>query len=289
MLRLRPLLTTAVLFLLLLLLSSCYTYGTEPEFVRGRFTQQPESLRKATLITAEAFMEQYDQFRTDTAYGRRTYRIAVGTRLVVDVVNQDIARSVYVGPDGQIDLPLVGAVQAAGKLLDDLRSDLRESYKPYFKGDFQVNINTDRPEYIFSDRGFNLGGRAVVVVASHSLRGASVDLHGDEGLLEVLFSRFGTAADIGVKPEWKEVGVIRDVTFSEEKKTETVIILCDLEKLLFGGDTRQNIPIRHQDIVFVPRRRDTLIEELHDSLGYWSTMLSDTQQIRDIIKAMEGW
>ena len=75
----------------------------------------------------------------------------------------------------------------------------------------------------------------------------------------------------------------------ESGKTETIIILCDLARLLFGGDTRQNIPIRHRDVIFVPRRRDTLLEEIHDSLGYWASMMTDVQQIRDIIKAMEKW
>jgi protein involved in polysaccharide export with SLBB domain len=289
MVQLRNVLTAAGLFLVLLLLSSCYTYGTEPEFVRGKISQQSESMRYAKVIPAEAFMAQYEQFRGDAAAGQRSYRVAVGTRLQVEVVNQGISRAVYVGPDGQVDLPLVGTVQAGGKLLDDLRSEHKERYAPFFKNDFQINVNTERPEYFYGPRGINLAGRATVVIASRSLRGATVELYGDEGLIEVLFAHYGGSRDLGDKPEWKEVGIIREVVLEEDKAPETIVILCDLESLLFYGDTRQNVPIRHRDIVFVPRRRDTLIEELHDSLGYWSSMLSDVQQIRDIVKAMEGW
>jgi len=96
--------------------------------------------------------------------------------------------------------------------------------------------------------------------------------------------------NLGVKPELREVGVIRQyVTDQTTGATETAIILCNVERLLFGGDVSQNVPIRHKDIVFVPRRRDTLLEEIHDALGYWGQILSNTQQIRDIVKAMEHW
>jgi protein involved in polysaccharide export with SLBB domain len=236
-------------------------------------------------------MEQYAQFRGDTAFGQATYRIAVGTRLAVQVVSQGIDRQVYVGPDGKIDLPLVGTVKAAGKNIDNLRDELKERFKPYFRGDFQVNINTDRPEFVSSDGRLFLAGRATIVIADQGLRGNLAELQGDECLAEVLFgSGWGGGTSLGEKPEWKEVGVIREVAFDDpDRPNETIVILCDLERLLFAGDVRQNVPIRHRDIVFVPRRRDTLIEELHDSLGYWAGMLSDTEDIRDVVKAMEGW
>ncbi len=277
----------------LFLLSSCYTYGTEPEWVRGKISEQPESIRYAKVIRAEDFMEQYRQFQREYGYGREDYRIAIGVRLNIEVVDQGIVRSVYVGPDGKIDLPLVGTVKAAGKPIDQLRRELRERYRPFFKGDVQINVNTDRPVIVAGNYRWNLAGRATVIIADYGLGGNVVDLQGDENLTEVLFrnSNWGTVGSfLGVKPEWKEVGVIRQINPEEEgQKAETVIILCDLERLLFGGDTRQNVPIRHRDIIFVPRRRDTLLEEIHDSLGYWATMLTDVQQIRDIIKAMEKW
>jgi len=275
----------------LLLLSSCYTYGTEPEFVRGKISEQPESIRYAKLIRAEDFMEQYEQFRKEYGYGREDYRIAIGVRLNIEVVDQGIVRSVYVGPDGKIDLPLVGTVKAAGKRIDQLRQELKERYRPFFKGDIQVNVNTDRPVIATGDYRWNLAGRATVIIADYGLGGNVVDLQGDETLTEVLFRNgrwTSTGTFLGNKPEWKEIAVIREIPpAAEGKPPQTIIILCDLERLLFGGDTRQNVPIRHRDVIFVPRRRDTLLEEIHDSLGYWATMLTDVQQIRDIIKAME--
>ena len=274
----------------LIVLSSCYTLGTEPEWVRGPISDQPQSLRRASVIPAELFMEQYKQFQSDSAYGQQSYRIAVGIRLDVDVIGQGVAKSVHVGPDGQIDLPYVGTVKAAGKYLDELRDDLKELYTPFFKGDFQVNVNTTRPIAVLGNDLLYLSGRATLIVADDSLRGGTVELQGDELLTEVIFSRHGGIGNIGEKPEWKEIGIIREVTMDEEAgEKETIIILCDLEKLLFGGDMRQNVPIRNKDIVFVPRRRDSLIEELHESMGYWASFMSNVQRIRNVVKAMESW
>ncbi len=277
------------------LLSSCYTYGTEPEWVRGKISDQSESYRQAKLILAPMWMEQYKQLREDPAYGQRNYRIAIGVPLAVEVVNQGLTRSVYVGPDGTVDLPLVGTVHAAGKRIEELRKELVTRYGPFFKDDVQVSINTDRPvAFLGGDNRWSIGGRATVIMADDNLTGKTVDLQGDENLLETLFGYGsgggGGGTGLGAKPEWKEVGIIREIVKDEAKgETQTIIILCDMEKLLFGGDTMQNVPIRHKDIVFVPRRRDTLLEEIHQSLGYWSSLLSDVQQIHDIVKAMGKW
>lgn len=275
------------------LLSSCYTYGTEPEWVRGKLSDQSASYRQAKLILAPAWMQEYKSLGEDPAYGQRKYRIAIGVPLAVEVINQGVARSVYVGPDGTVDLPLVGTVHAAGKRIEELRKELTTRYGPFFKDEVQVSVNTDRPvAFLGGDNRWSIGGRATVITADENLTGKTVELQGDESLLEALFgsSGGGSGVGLGAKPEWKEVGIIREVVTDEAKGvTETVIILCDMEKLLFGGDTMQNVPIRHKDIVFVPRRRDTLIEEIHQSMGYWSSMLSDVQQIRDIVKAMQKW
>ncbi len=292
--RLRSFLAAAGTVLALSALSSCYTYGTEPEWVRGRISDQSDSFRRAVLIPAAQWMEQYKQLREDPAYGQRSYRIAIGVPLAVEVVNEGITRSVYVSPDGTVDLPLVGTVYAAGKRINELRAELATRYEPFFKDRVQVNVNTDRPvAFLGGDNRWRIGGRVTVIVADYGITGKTVDLQGDENLLEALFgygNGYAGHTNLGAKPELKEVGVIREyVTDEASGRTETVIILCDVERLLFGGDVMQNVPIHHKDIVFVPRRRDTLLEEIHDALGYWSQMLTDTQQIRDIVKAMEKW
>lgn len=282
---------TAALLGLVGLISSCYTLATEPQHVRGKISEQPESLRKAKVILAEDYIEQYKEL--SSIYGQRDYKIPVGSKLSFEVINQGLVRTVFVGPDGKIDLPLIGTTDVAGKFIDEVREELTQKYAPYFKGDVQVNLNATMPVLGYDRGRWGLAGKATIIIASDDLRGNIVYLQGDEDLTDVVFSNrsgSGGTGTIGAKSEWKEIGIIREVNLGNGKDTkETVIILCDLEKILFRGDLAENIPIRHKDIVFVPRRRDSLLEELHDSLNFWSSMLSDTQNIRDIVKAMEGW
>jgi hypothetical protein len=254
-----------------LVLSSCYTIATESQFSRGKLSEQPEELRKATVILASDYMEQYRQL--SAMYGQRDYKINVGSRLSFEVVNHGLARVVYVGPDGKVDLPLIGPTSIAGKFLDEVRKELETKYDRFFKGDVQVNLNTQMP-VVGYDRGhWGLAGKATVIIASSGLTGNSVYLQGDEELTDVIFSsnKGGSSrvSSLGHNSEWKEVGIIREVRLGDdEEKKETVIILCDLEKILFRGDLAENIPIKHKDIVFIPRRRDSLLEELHDSLSF---------------------
>ena len=291
----RQTLAAAALVLCLILLASCYTFGTEPEWVKGRFTDQART--EATLIPAPLFMEEYERLAEDPAFGRRDFRITINTRLKVDVQNDDkVSATVDVGPDGQVDLPLVGLVKVAGRHLNTVREDLAARYAPFYKDKVQVAVNTERTWHanVYGMGRIGTAGRATVVVASHSIAGSQTELHGADRLIDVLFGGTGLSGrgglTLGDKPEWKQVGIIRKVRLDTDGSEErVVIILCDLEALLFRGDLLQNVPIRHQDLVFVPRRRDTLLEELHQSLGYWAGGLSSTQQIRDVIKAMENW
>lgn len=280
----------AVTGLILLTLTSCYTLATEPEFVRGKISDQPESTRKATLIPAETFMAEYNNLYS--VYGRKNFKIPVGTKLVFSITNQkELDTTIAVGPDGQVDLPLIGTVHVAGKFLDDLRSELRDRYTPFFKKDVSINLNTEMRTIGYFGGNGGIAGKATVIIADDGLNGREVYLDGDEELTDVLFSSgsYGGRERLGIKPEWKEIGIIRKVQMEDQATQETIIILCDLEKVLFSGDLKQNVPIKHKDIVFVPRRRDSLLEELRDSLSFWAGMFSDAQQIRDVIKAMEGW
>jgi polysaccharide export outer membrane protein len=58
------------------------------------------------------------------------YRLGVGDRLRVESsVDETLDREVYVQPDGEITLPLVGEVMAAGKTVKELREELIEVFR----------------------------------------------------------------------------------------------------------------------------------------------------------------
>jgi polysaccharide export outer membrane protein len=60
------------------------------------------------------------------------YRIGIGDRLRVESsVDETLDREVEVQPDGEITLPDVGEVMAAGKTVQELREELLEAYKAH--------------------------------------------------------------------------------------------------------------------------------------------------------------
>jgi polysaccharide export outer membrane protein len=61
-----------------------------------------------------------------TGNGRPVYEIGIGDRLVVFVYEEDSREECLVRPDGNITLPLIGDVQAAGRTPEDLTAEIRE-------------------------------------------------------------------------------------------------------------------------------------------------------------------
>jgi polysaccharide export outer membrane protein len=58
------------------------------------------------------------------------YRLGIGDRLLIESsVDESLRREVEIQPDGEITLPIVGEVMAAGKTVKELREDLVEVFK----------------------------------------------------------------------------------------------------------------------------------------------------------------
>lgn len=58
------------------------------------------------------------------------YRLGIGDRLLVESsVDESLRREVQIQPDGEITLPIVGEVMAAGKTVKELREDLVDVFK----------------------------------------------------------------------------------------------------------------------------------------------------------------
>ncbi len=67
------------------------------------------------------------------AMAQGQYKIQPGDSLQIEVLeDQSLNRSVLVLPDGNISLPLIGTVRAAGMSLSDLRAKLVAAYQPNF-------------------------------------------------------------------------------------------------------------------------------------------------------------
>jgi protein involved in polysaccharide export with SLBB domain len=87
----------------------------------------------------------------------RTYHLGPGDRLRILVYGETDSASenneYFVGSSGTVSVPLIGDVPAAGKTVDELRSDIVEKLKDGYLKDPKVNIEVIvyRPYYILGE------------------------------------------------------------------------------------------------------------------------------------------
>ncbi|MBN1417490.1 MAG: polysaccharide biosynthesis/export family protein, partial [Planctomycetes bacterium] len=271
------------------MIPGCYTSLTKPTGVVDYLGRM--NVSAGYIVDAPTYMQEYLRLLKEN--GKPPYRLNVGIRMRVSVYGRGIDAVVNVAPDGAVDLPLIGRIQAKGRTIADFRDEVQKLYAPFFVETPQVSVNVEELQN-FGPRGL-YAGRVTVLTKEGSVwqRGSGnsvVDLQGDEHLTEIL-ARTGGMHDY---TDWKQIAVIRSSPYSDsdpndESPREALIIVCDLEKYFKEADTRQNIPLRHQDVVFIPTRPNTLLEEVRASIAAWFGILSDVEGIRNIIKRMEDW
>lgn len=75
------------------------------------------------------------------AVGRPEYRIGPSDLLTVTVFQiEDLGREVRVNNNGEVSLPLVGAIGAAGRTVDQLEDDIAKKYAEKYLQDPQVTV-----------------------------------------------------------------------------------------------------------------------------------------------------
>jgi polysaccharide export outer membrane protein len=79
--------------------------------------------------------------QTGVYTGNSEYRIGPQDLLEVSVfLNQDLRREVRVNTGGQISLPLVGSIQAGGKTVKELETELSAAYGKSYLQNPQINV-----------------------------------------------------------------------------------------------------------------------------------------------------
>ena len=96
----------------------------------------------ATAVTGTDTLAKPDNITQIGAYtGNSEYRIGPQDLLEVSVfLNQDLKREVRVNTIGQISLPLIGSVQAGGKTVSELETELSTVYGKSYLQSPQINV-----------------------------------------------------------------------------------------------------------------------------------------------------
>lgn len=147
--------------------------------------------------------------------------------------NPELNEQVTVRPDGAISLPLVGKVHAAGRTVDDLEAGLRQQYAGELR---QANITV-------IVKGF--AGQRVYVDGEVG-QPQMVNILGNLTAMQAIASAGGLTAD----SKLEEVLVIRR---GAGEPAQPIVIPLNLQRVLEGTDTRQDISLQPYDIVFVPK------------------------------------
>ena len=106
----------------------------------------------SSLILGCSPARQYSELPTEVAdYTREIYQVGVGDQLSVKVWrNEELSVTVPVRPDGNISVPLVGDIFAAGKSAPTLAEEIEKSLSSYIRNP-QVTViitNANSTEFI---------------------------------------------------------------------------------------------------------------------------------------------
>jgi len=159
------------------------------------------------------------------------YRIGVDDMLTISVWHEpDLSRTVPVRPDGQISLPLVGDITAAGKTAVELQGELRAALAKYVK-DPEVNV-------IVTD----IRSQRINVIGQVSRPGA-FPLTQAMGVLDAL-AQAGGLKDFAKK---NNIYVLRVMPDGRRLR-----IKYSYQAVLKGGKNAQELMLQSHDTVVVP-------------------------------------
>jgi polysaccharide export outer membrane protein len=160
------------------------------------------------------------------------FRLQVGDEVAIDVWREtELSTRQRIQSDGTIAPPLLGALDATGRTLDELRDDLAVRYAEYLK-DPKVSVHVTG---IHSDRVFVLG---------EVQDPQAVDLHGPTTLLQAI------AMAGGFEQEFANRRAVRVVRRGAGDCPDTLPI--DADAIICGR--RADVPLQRGDIVYVPSR-----------------------------------
>jgi polysaccharide export outer membrane protein len=173
------------------------------------------------------------------------YVLGVGDQLVIHIVDLDDIpdRPMRIGPNGLLDLPLIGNVQASGKTMEQLKAELVELYGKYIQTPLiSLNLTDDK-------------GHPVSVVGEVNNPGVQ-QLQGPRRLIEVITLAGGLKADAGSKVivtrqlHW---GKIDAPGATVDPATGTSTVVLPLDELLSSKAPSDNILIEPNDIISISK------------------------------------
>lgn len=210
-------------------------------YAQGRYKEAQEEFKKALALDIDEeapsskgteIAAQKEPETLVKAQKSSGYLIGEEDTLYISVwQNKDLDQEVVVRPDGMISFPLVGDIPAAGRAISQVDDELTERLKEYVKyPDVSISVK-------------KLGGKKVMVLGEVFSPGVYT-VTGKSTLLEAIALAKGFTSSAVVS----SVIVIRG-GFKKPKG-----IRINLNRAIMKADMSQNIVLRPEDIVYVPKK-----------------------------------
>ncbi len=186
-----------------------------------------------------------------------TYVVDPPDSIQVEIFNEpELSRTVQVRQDGQVTLAHVGEVEVAGLTPIQIQQKLAEAYSRFYK----------EPEILVT---------VAVYRSKHIYVYGEVGAEGTQAYTgyQKVSDAIGDAGGITWRAASSRVRVIRGDPHDPE------IYMVDLDELVFEGDTRQDVSLAEDDVVYVPPnvlawigyQMDNLLFPFRGVLGVLST------------------
>jgi polysaccharide export outer membrane protein len=188
-------------------------------------------------------------------------------------------KPVQIDNDGEVTLPMIGSVHAAGLTVQQLQENLVTAYKKYFK-DPQITLQvTD-----FRSQP--------VSVAGNVTKPGVVQLRGNRNLMEVIGQAGGLQADAGdsvlITRNLSEGPIPVAGAFTDPTGKYSVAHI-NIRSILSGKDPEANIQIKPHDVITVPRARLVYVLGNVTRPGGYVLTENETMSITQVIALAGGW
>ncbi len=207
------------------------------------------------LMSFILFTGQLPAFCLDAAAPEKEYPIAAGDVININVFPaQEFSREVTVQPDGSVEIPLLGSVDAAGLKTDELQKVLTAKFSKYVSS----------PSITLSVRKFSFQRVALI----GQVHGPGYYEYREGMRLLDLVAQAGGLQDYA---RGAKVRIYRKSQDGKDKGAE-LVISADLDKVL-AGDLEKNVPLRSGDIVYIPRKPySSAARWITDNIIPWATL-----------------
>ncbi|EKE43301.1 polysaccharide biosynthesis protein [Oceaniovalibus guishaninsula JLT2003] len=178
---------------------------------------------------------------------QNAYRIGPGDVLKIEVIEDStLNRSVLVTPDGQFTFPLAGAIQAGGRTLGAVQSDLVQQLSPSFSNPPTVFVSLERlaaPPLDLPEEADTI----TVFVLGEAAKSGRLELEPGTTLLQAFaemggFSDFAALKRVQLRRKDPATGIER-------------VYALNYNAIMQGRSPNGSVTMQDGDVILVPTRR----------------------------------